>query len=72
MHGLIGHVLDSGSDDAGVNAMAWDPHHLFQLASASDDCTVHLWDIHKVGGPPGSVMAVAYSSQSNGGSSRMG
>jgi len=46
MHELIGHGSGSGSSSGGgVNA--WDPHHPFRLASAGDNCTVHLWNIRK-------------------------
>mmetsp|Transcript_27018 Transcript_27018/g.57888 ORF Transcript_27018/g.57888 Transcript_27018/m.57888 type:complete len:700 (-) Transcript_27018:713-2812(-) len=44
-HELIGH----GTGGGGVNAVAWDPHHPFRLASGGDDCTVRLWDIRKAG-----------------------
>ena len=46
MYELIGHGSGSGSSSGGgVNA--WDPHHPIQLASAGNDCTVHLWVIRK-------------------------
>jgi len=45
---LIGRGSGSGGDDAGVNAMAWDPHHMFQLASAGDDCTMAVMRMSRV------------------------
>ena len=49
MHELNGHGWGGDGGSGGVNAVAWDPHHPFRLASAGNDCTVHLWDIHKAG-----------------------
>eukprot|EP00580_Thalassiosira_gravida_P015246 CAMPEP_0201661052 /NCGR_PEP_ID=MMETSP0494-20130426/3522_1 /ASSEMBLY_ACC=CAM_ASM_000839 /TAXON_ID=420259 /ORGANISM="Thalassiosira gravida, Strain GMp14c1" /LENGTH=728 /DNA_ID=CAMNT_0048139065 /DNA_START=264 /DNA_END=2450 /DNA_ORIENTATION=+ len=42
-HELIGH------DGGGVNAVVWDPHRPFRLASGGDDGSVRLWDIRKAG-----------------------
>ncbi len=48
-HELIGHSRNAGGGSGGVNAIAWDPHHPFRLASGGDDCTIRLWDIRKAG-----------------------
>jgi WD40 repeat protein len=48
-HELIGHSRNAGGGGGGVNAIAWDPHHPFRLASGGNDCTIRLWDIRKAG-----------------------